>query len=192
MDSSELAHVAACQAGRLADFDPLYVLHVDAVYKYLIRRTLLKEVAEDLTSITFIKALESIRSFNPAKGELRAWLYRIARNALIDHYRSPASKTVDIETVWDLPGDDVTSLMAERSIDAAKLHEAMSHLKPLQREVVMLRIWEGLSYKEIAELTGKSEGNCKVLFSRALGDLRAHLPSLLLLLLLSRPLISNL
>ena len=186
MDDSELSHITACQAGHLQDFDPLYVLHVDAIYKYLIRRTLVKEVAEDLTSITFIKALESIRSFNPAKGELRAWLYRIARNALIDHYRSHASKTVDIETVWDLPSDDVATLMAERSIDAAKLHEALSHLRPEQREIVQLRIWEGLSYKEIAALTGKSEGNCKVIFSRAVSDLRTHLPSLLLLLFVSR------
>ena len=183
MDSSEFAHIAACKAGDLTQFDPLYVLHVDAVYTYLHRRTLVREVAEDLTSVTFIKALESIRSFDPAKGELRAWLYRIARNSLIDHYRNPARQTQDIETVWDLQGDEVASLAAEQSINAAELHKALGTLKPAQREIVMLRMWEGLSYKEIALLTGKTEGNCKVLFSRALDDLRKVLPSLLLLLL---------
>ncbi len=184
MASSEHSLIASCQAGHLEDFDPLYTTHVEAIYKYLSRRTLSRELSEDLTSITFIKALESIRSFDPARGEFRAWLYRIARNALIDHYRSPAAHTTDIETVWDLASDDVTSLAAERSMDASKLHAALKTLKPQQREVVMLRIWEGLSYREIAAITGKTENNCKVLFSRAVAQLRSDMPSTLLLLLL--------
>jgi RNA polymerase sigma-70 factor (ECF subfamily) len=90
---------------------------------------------------------------------------------------------VSIENVWDLASDDVTSLVAERAIDAEKLHTAMKVLTPDQREIVMLRIWEGLSYAEIAEITGKSEGNAKVIFSRSISELRTKLPSLLLLLL---------
>jgi RNA polymerase sigma-70 factor (ECF subfamily) len=183
MEADELAHVAACQKGELDHFDPLYTKHVDAIYKYLYRRTLVKEVAEDLTSITFIKALEGIRSFNPRKGELRAWLYRIARNSLTDHYRSPASKTVAIESVWDLESEELSTLDAERAMNAKKLHEALKHLSPSQREVVLLRMWEGLSYKEIAALTGKTEGNAKVLYSRSLDELRKHIPALSLLIL---------
>lgn len=183
MESAELSHVLACQRGEMDHFDPLYSMHVEAIYKYLYRRTLVKEVAEDLTSITFIKALEGIKSFKANKGELRAWLYRIARNALIDHYRNNASKTVGIESVWDLAGSFDSTLDAERSIDAKKLHEALKKLNASQREIVLLRIWEGLSYKEIADLTGKSEGNCKVLFSRSVTELRKHLPTFLLLIL---------
>lgn len=183
MDSSELQHIAACQKGDLTHFDALYSAHIDAVYRFLYRRTLVKEVAEDLTSITFMKALESIRSFNPNKGEFRAWLYRIARNTLFDHYRSPARKTVNIETVWDLSSDEFPSDDANRSINATKLHEALKNLTPLQREVLMLRLWEGLSYKEISRLIGKSEGNAKVLVSRAIAELRTQMPTLLLFLL---------
>ena len=183
MDSVELGFIASCQRGHLEDFDPLYLQHVDAVYRYLHRRTLQKEVAEDLTSTVFLKALESIRAFDASKGVFRAWLYRIARNSLIDFYRSSARKTISIENVWDLPGEDITSLAAEHSIDAAKLHEAMKSLTSDQREIVMLRMWEGLSYAEIAEVTGKTEGNAKVIFSRAITDLRTKLPALLLLLL---------
>jgi RNA polymerase sigma-70 factor (ECF subfamily) len=182
MDDSELADIAACQRGELTHFDPLYVLHVDAVYRYLYRRTLHRETAEDLTSTVFLKALESIRSFDPSKGKLRVWLYRIARNALIDYYRSRKT-TVDIEDVWDLAGDEVASLAAEHSFDVKDLHEAMKHLTSDQRDVVLLRVWEGLSYAEIAALTGKTEGNAKVLFSRAIKDLKTHMPALLLLLL---------
>lgn len=184
MDASELAAIRACQQGQLQHFDALYTAHVEAVYRYLQRRTLVRAVAEDLTSAVFLKAMESIRSFSPSKGELRTWLYRIARNVLIDHYRSSAKrKTVDIETVWDLQSDEIASLGVERSIDAEKLRAAMSGLKPEHRDIVLLRVWEGLSYKEIAELTGKTENNAKVIFSRALADLRTKLPSLLFLLL---------
>jgi RNA polymerase sigma factor (sigma-70 family) len=188
MDAAELSSIEACITGDLTRFDALYTQHVDAIYKYVYRRTLAREVAEDITSTTFLKALQGIRAFDPKKGELRAWLYRIARNAMIDHFRNPASKTVNIETVWDLPSEDLTSLRAERAIDAEKLHAAMKHLSSQQREVVLLRLWEGLSYKEIAALTGKSEGNCKVIFSRAVAELRTHLPSLLILILFSRSL----
>lgn len=183
MDSVELGHIASCRNGHLEDFDSLYLQHVDAVYRYLHRRTLQREVAEDLTSTVFLKALDSIRSYDPQRGVFRAWLYRIARNALIDFYRSSARTNVSIENVWDLASDDITSLAAEKAIDAAKLHDAMKIFTPDQREIVMLRIWEGLSYAEIAELTGKTEGNAKVMFSRALVELRTRLPSLLLLLL---------
>ena len=188
MDDVELTHIAACRAGKLEEFDPLYVAHADAIYRYVLRRTLSRAVAEDITSTVFLKALENIRSFDPRKSPLRAWLYRIARNSLIDYYRSHARKTVDIETVWDLPGDEVASLGAERSIDAAKLHDAMKTLTADQREVVMLRVWEGLSYAEIATLTGKTESNAQMIFSRAIAGLRTNMPTLALLLLFPRTL----
>lgn len=166
------------------EFEAVYTDNIDAVYKYLYRRTLVKEIAEDLTSITFMKALENFRSFDPSKGAVRAWLYRIARNSLIDHYRHPSRSTVSIENVWDLPSDELTTLAAERAIDAKAVHEGLSKLKPLQRELVLLRMWEGLSYKEISVILGKSEGNCKVLFSRTIAELRKTMPLSVLLLLL--------
>ncbi|OGJ58002.1 hypothetical protein A2881_04320 [Candidatus Peribacteria bacterium RIFCSPHIGHO2_01_FULL_55_13] len=183
MDSAELAHIRSCQAGNLADFDPLYTLHVEAIYTFLYRRTLDRSTAEDLTSTVFLKAMESIRSFDPARAPLRAWLYRIARNQLIDYYRSASRTHVDIESIWDLASDEIATLGAERAVNAAELHKALQKLKPMQRNIVMLRIWEDLSYKEIAEILGTSEGNAKVIFSRTLSELRTSLPSLLLLLL---------
>jgi RNA polymerase sigma-70 factor (ECF subfamily) len=182
MDSTELGDIAACQTGDLSRFDPIYLRHVDPVYKYLYRRTLQRALAEDLTSTTFLKAMESIRSFNADKGEIRSWLYRIARNALIDHYRR-REPTLDIENVWGLAGDEFSDLSTELAINAEKVRTALSTLKPMQRDVVLLKVWEGLSHQEIADILGTSEGNSKVLFSRAMGELRTKLPSLLFLLL---------
>lgn len=185
MDSVELDAIADCRAGTLSAFDVLYTRHVDAVYRYLYRRTCNKDIAQDLTSTTFLKAMESIRSFHPSKGMLRAWLYRIARNTLIDHYRT-FHATQDIASVWDLPGDDVASVATERKLDVAKLHAALATLSADQREVVMLRVWEDLSHADIAALTDRTEANSKVLFSRAIASLRTQLSSLSLFILFSR------
>ncbi len=182
MDSTETAAVNACQSGELSAFDALYKRHVDAVYRYLYRRTLVREIAEDLTSTTFLKAMESIRSFDPSKADVRTWFYRIARNTLIDHYRS-ARPSLPIESVWDLPGDEVSTLLTEHKLNAQAVHTAIAALTPNQREIVLLRVWEGLSHKEIAELTGTSESNSKVLFSRAVTALRTNMPSFAVFLL---------
>lgn len=182
MDSVELDAITDCRAGALSAFDVLYTRHVDAVYRYLFRRTLLRDIAEDLTSTTFLKAMESIRSFDSSKGELRPWLYRIARNTLIDYYRT-LRPSADIASVWDLPGEDIASLAAERSLDAAALHRALAALSADQREVVLLRVWEGLSHADIAVLTSRTETNTKVLFSRGIARLRTLMPSLSILFL---------
>ncbi len=188
MDAAELAAIRACQAGALDQFDVLYRQHVDAIYRFLHRRTLVREVAEDLTSTTFLKAMESIGSYNPDRAPLIAWLYRIARNTLIDHARSPASKTVTLDDTFEIAGDDDATLKATRAIDKKRLMAALQKLTPVQRDIVTLRLWEGLSYQEISSVVGKSEGNCKVLFSRSVAALRSALILLLLFLLSPRSL----
>ena len=186
MERSDDELIAACRDGQLEHFDALYTRYVAAIHGYLSRRTLSREIAEDLTSITFLKALEGIRSFNPSKGNVRGWLYRIARNALIDHYRDPSRRSAPIESAWDLPGEEFATLRLERSLNAEKLRASLQTLNASQREIVLLRVWDDLSYAEIAQLTGKSEASCKMTFSRAVAALRADMAALLLLLLFPR------
>lgn len=169
------------------DFDALYTAHVDAIYRYLYRRTLVRMTAEDLTSTTFLKALEKIDKFDPAKGGFGGWVMTIAKNVLVDHYRS-LKPVVDIDDVWDLSSDDDVAGNLEHRETHSALREALKSLPKDKREIVLLRIWDNLSYAEIAALTGKTEGNAKVIFSRALKDLRTLLPLSSLLLLLFPPL----
>lgn len=186
MNRSEADLIASCQTGDLRSFDPLYEAYAKRIYAYVYRRTLHKQTAEDLTSTTFLKALEHIGSYSPAKGAFGAWLYRIARNAIVDHYRSHRPHE-DIETVWDLSStENVATDIADRS-SYEEVRDALHSLKPAQREIVLLRVWEGLSYAEISSLLGKSESNCKVIFHRAIKDLRSSLPISTLLLLLVFP-----
>lgn len=187
MALSEQAAVAACQAGDLEAFDALYRTYVKPLYGFIAHRTLNRETAEDLTSVTFMKAMEKIGSYDPGKGAFAAWLYRIARNTITDHYRS-RKDTHPIEDAWELPSDDRTDLIAGDRIAFEKLRQAINQLEPDKRDILLLRFWDGLSYAEIAQITGKSEGNCKVIVSRTLAGLRTVLPLTTLLLLLLPPL----
>jgi RNA polymerase sigma-70 factor (ECF subfamily) len=176
--------IQECQDGRLDSFDALYTHYVQPIYRFVYRRTLERAMAEDLTSQTFLKALEKIGTYDPRKGPFSAWLYRIARNSITDYYRTRRDHR-DIEDVWDLASDDDTTAAVDDQLTHKQLRDALHTLPTDKREIVLLRLWENLSYQEIAAITGKSEGNCKVIFSRAVGELRKTVsPSLLAFLLL--------
>lgn len=167
----------------LRNFSRLYDKHVKAIYRFIYYKTHHKETAEDLTSTTFIKALDNFNSFQSEKGNFSAWLYRIARNTVIDFYRTKKSN-LNIEDVWDLSGDEDI----ERDICMTKqLEDVKEYLKTLkaeQREIIILRVWEDLSYRKISQITGKTEENCKVIFSRTILKLRSSVPLIILILLI--------
>lgn len=182
----EQALIASCQAGNLQDFDPLYQGYVDRIYRFIYRRTAQRELTEDLTSVTFMKAMEKIHQYKNNKGVFAAWLYSIARNCITDHYRSHKDMQ-DIETVWDLASqEDVTQTVDDR-VNFDTLKTALAGLAPDKRDIVMMRVWDGLSYKEIAQITGKSEANCKVIFSRTIQSLKATMPVAAFILFLLSP-----
>ena len=187
MTTDESSAIAACKAGDLSAFDALYTAHIDAIYRYLYRRTLHRMTAEDLASTTFLKALEKIDAFDPAKGRFGGWVMTIAKNVLTDHFRALKPQT-DLDDVWDLRSDDDVAGNLDDKEAHAELRAALAKLPKDKREIVLLRVWEDLSYAEIAALTGKTEGNAKVIFSRAMKDLRELIPLSALLLLLFPPL----
>lgn len=175
--------IFACQTGDKEKFGILYDEYVRKIYDFIYYKTHHKETAEDLTSRVFVKALEKINIFDCGRGFFSAWLYRIARNSVIDFYRTKKGD-IGIDDVWDLAsGGDL-----ERDIDAKqKLEKVEKYLKKLkseQREIIMLRVWQGMNYKEIAEIMDKSEAGCKMMFSRAINDLRKEVPANMLVYIL--------
>lgn len=166
-----------------SDFGRLYEANVRKIYDYLYYRTHHRETAEDLTSLAFTKAFEHLDDVKDGAAFM-PWIYRIARNSLIDHWRK-VRPTTDIEDVWDIlkAGGDII-----RDIDArdrlAQVEKLISTLPAAQREIVLLRVWDGFSHAEIASMTGKKEGAVKVAYSRAISELRKKSPLALALLML--------
>jgi len=177
--------IKECQDGNLDEFGVLYDEYFEKIYNFIYYKIHHKESAEDLTSQTFIKALEKIGNYSPNKGLFSSWIYRIARNKVIDYYRTRKSEK-DISDVWDLKSDqDIVSDLDTRE-KLAEVSKYLAKLNPEQREIVVMRVWDSLSYQEISEIIEKSEANCRMIFSRTMTKLRQEIPLALLIILLSR------
>jgi RNA polymerase sigma-70 factor (ECF subfamily) len=182
---NEQESIRACKRGELEHFEDLYSAYVHDIYRFVYYRVRNKEIAEDVTSDIFFKALRAITSFSEGQS-FRAWIYTIARNTLVDHYRKHKDvQTLDADDAPDVvdEGEDIE----ERQHNILLLEQVKESLKKLsdtQQEIVTMRVWDELSYKEIAEITGKTEGNCKMIFSRAVGQLREMVPISVLIVLM--------
>lgn len=179
MDESQL--IKECQKGNLTQFQHLYDQYYQAIYRFIYYRVHHRETAEDLTSTVFYKALEHISQYKPHKGAFSAWLYRIARNAIIDHFRQ-AKGTDDITLAFDLT--DGTNI--PRDFDAReqleKVKRYLAELDGRQRDIVVMRVWDGLSHREIAELLDMTEASVKMAFSRTMAKLNKELAFVVALL----------
>jgi len=183
MEQTDAQLVLSCQRGALDDFALLYDRYIKDIYRFVYFKTHHKETAEDLTSQSFIKALEHISSFNGEMGSFKSWLYRIARNTVIDHYRARKA-TVDIEDAWDVASDDDVERDAIAREQLGKVKQYLKDLDAEQRDIVVMRLWEDMPYKEIAMVLGKSEASCKMSFSRTMAKVRKEVLIALLLLLI--------
>jgi len=154
-----------------ADFHHFYNTHFERVYRFVYFRVRMnKEVAEDITSEIFLKALKHFASYDPKQSHT-AWIMTIARNTVINHYRDQ-KQIVDIdELAFALPGADGRD-EATAADDARQLCEAMSLLRPKEREILELKYIEGYRYKEIGELLGKSAGAARIEAHRAMRNLK--------------------
>lgn len=180
------ASIARCQKGDLTSFGPLYEAFVRRVYDFAWYRLMDRELAEDITSDVFAKALAKVKAFSGAsEGEFAAWIFSIARNAVTDQWRKKPRETVDVETVAATLGHDERFGEAEDRRQALKSAlEWLGKLPREQRDVVMMRVWDDLPYSQIAAVTGKSEDSCKQIVSRALRAVQANVPLALALVLL--------
>lgn len=163
--------MAKVQLGNTEAFGVLYDRYLDKIYRFVYYKTFTREAAEDITSDVFHKALRNSKSFDPAKGSFSTWLYRIARNAVIDHYRTK-KHDVPLEDTFDVGVDERTPDALDAIADLGRVTEYLTTLTAKQREIIMLRIWEEKSYREIADIVGGTESSVKMAFSRSIRELR--------------------
>jgi RNA polymerase sigma-70 factor (ECF subfamily) len=183
MQLSEAKAVKACQKGDLEQFSFLYDKYIRKIYDFVYYKTNHRESAEDIVSLVFLKAIEKINTFKSDKGTFQAWLYQIARNTVIDHYRTK-KQADNIDDYWSLADNTDIERDTEAKFKLEQVDEYLKKLKPRQREIIIMRVWQEMSYKEIAETFSQSEASCKMSFSRAISRLRKEMPLEMLVYLL--------
>ncbi len=168
-----LAAVADCQKGNSAAYGIIYDAYIKKIFNYLYFRTRHKQLAEDLASVTFTKALQNISSYRADVGTLQAWLYRIARNTLIDHYRT-SKPTSDIGDAESFKTEDNIETELDSKAELQKVYDYLNQLPTEQKDLVVMRVWDELSYREISQITGKTPDALKMSVSRILTKLRTQ------------------
>ena len=168
MDSNERLRIEAAQ-GDPSRFGVLYEEHFDRVYAFVIRRVRDRSAAQDITADVFHQALAGLPKFEWRGVPFAAWLYRIAANAIADHFKRSARES----------GTAAQGEPAQTELDGveerAALFRSVDRLPADQRRVIVMRFAEEKSVREIAGALGRSEGAIKQLQFRGLQNLRAQM-----------------
>lgn len=174
------ALVQRAQSGDAEAFGELYDRYVDQVYRYVYYRVGSQQVAEDLTSETFLRALRRIASFTWQGRDVGAWFVTIARNLIADHYKSGRYRleltTEDVALSGGAAAVDGPEPEVLEAMQNEVLLTAVKQLGPEQQECIVLRFLQGLSVAETAQVMGKNEGAVKALQYRATRALGRLLP----------------
>ncbi len=156
------------------DFETAYETYANDIYRFMLWRTQNNELSQDLTSHVFEKAWRARTSFQG--GSAKAWLYRIARNTLVDHWRKKQELIVeDTDTLQESTVTDDTAETLDNEAELQKLRQAIAGLPTEMRTIIRLRFISNLSSKEVAKRLNMSEGNVRVVQYRALRKLRERL-----------------
>ena len=157
-------------------FAQIYDLYVTPIYRFIYFKVATRQDAEDLTSEVFLKIWQYITETEEVIENLRALLYRTARNLVIDSYRQKARKDVtqDTEILLNIKDERQQSLLSqiENQFEMKNIEKVLRRLKDEYREIIILRFIEELSITEIADILDKSKGSVRVLLHRALKVLR--------------------
>jgi len=151
-------------------FGKLYDHHLDTVYRYTYYKVSNAAQAEDLTAQVFMKAWEAMPRYQWREIPFSHWLMRLARNAVIDYYRTSKSHAeLGEDLVSDTPDPQREYLRGE---ELSGLASALRRLPEEQRTVIVLRFVEEMDYAQVAAIVGKSQGALRVIQHRALAALR--------------------
>ncbi|MEK9180251.1 MAG: sigma-70 family RNA polymerase sigma factor [Patescibacteria group bacterium] len=165
--------IAQAIRGKASAFGSLYDYYQPKIYRFVLIKVGRREDAEDLTHQVFLAALESMKSYKDMGYPFSSWLYRIARNQVIDFYRTNKKEASIEETEPDFfVAPAIAHFGVEGKMEMEKVQLAIQKLKPEYQDVVIMRFVEDLPIKEVADSLGKSEGAVKLLQHRAIRELK--------------------
>ena len=171
-DISELKLIRFSQHGDRDAFACLYDAYIERIHHYIYYRVYDREVAEDLTSLVFLRVWENLGTFKVGQTPFMGWVYRIAHNAVIDYYRTrkPLIALEDVDP-QNLSHSDRTDEGIDLMNLSQRLVMAMDGLTSTQREVLILRFIWGLTTRDIARRLHKGQGAIRALQMRGLRKL---------------------
>ena len=177
VSSQDLARlVEQAQQGKREALEELYLLHFDRIYSYLHMNVGNRHDAEDLTTQVFVKMLESIGKFRWRSAPFSAWLFRIAHNLAMDHFRANKRWQPEEEVPEPDPGErSAAEEEALESIGRQSMLEMIGKLSHEQQQVLTLKFVFNFSNAEAATILDKTEGAIKSLQHRALASLQRQL-----------------
>jgi RNA polymerase sigma-70 factor, ECF subfamily len=168
--------VDRAQKGDRAALEELYLIHFDRIYSYLHVSVGNKHDAEDLTTQTFLKMLESIGRFRWQSAPFSAWLFRIAHNLAMDHFRSRRRWQPEAEVPEPVDSEEPSAeLEAMQSIGRESMRELIELLSPEQQQVLTLKFVFNFPNSDVAKILDKTEGAIKSLQHRALASLQKQI-----------------
>lgn len=161
-------------AGDREAFGELYERYISRVYRHVFYMVNDVDVAQDLTEQTFLRALEAIQRYEKRGIPLLAWLLRIARNLSLNNQRVQRNNSSIRKNSEDAVAASPESC-CEAKLNGEEVRQAVGALEGDQRQVIVLRFMDGLSYADVARVLGKSVGAVRVAQYRALRALRRRL-----------------
>ncbi len=172
-DKELIAHAAK---GDRESFGALYERYVFRVFRHVYYMTNSTQSAEDLTAQTFLNALEAIHRYEMRGAPFLAWLLRIAYNLTVNHKKVRNNGTSPLPETVEIPGTDYSPEEAcEAKADGEQVWAGVRKLRGDQRQVIVMRFIDGLSYLDIAKVLGKTIGAVRVIQYRALCALRRRM-----------------
>jgi len=167
--------IQSAKRGDLASVSALYEGYHASVFRYLYYRVGDRQTADDLTSEVFLRMIKSLAGYKEQGVSFQAWLFQIARNLAVDHFRqASASRQVPLPESLPARGAE-PSVAAEHNLTSESLRRALSKLDADQRDVIVLRFVVNLPIAEVAQALHRSEDAIKGLQRRGLIALRAEL-----------------
>lgn len=157
-------------------FEPLYRKYYSPILRYLIQRSDDPEIAHDIASQVFVKAIKNLNQYEFRGVPFGSWLYRIAKSELYQQFREKqAAKTVRMDNL-QIPSavDELFFDTSDAELNRSRLLKALQELKQDQLKLIEMRFFEQMSFKEIGEQLGLTENNAKVKTFRAVEKLRIH------------------